>query len=261
MNVVIIPARYASTRFPGKPLARIAGHAMIWHVYHRCQRARRVDAVWVATDDERIYREVSSWGGKVIMTRPDHPSGTDRVAEAASDLDAEIIVNVQGDEPLMEPDVIDALVEPLSRGKDVGIATPITQISSREELFDPSVAKVVRDKEGFALYFSRAAIPFARGNPVFLPGSMEMSKDEEQEIISRLPLFRHIGVYAYRRETLFEFCRLNPSPLEQTEKLEQLRALENSMPILTVEVSYKGVGVDTKRDLKRVEEILRARQS
>ena len=261
MNVVIIPARYASTRLPGKPLARIAGHTMIWHVYHRCQRARRVDAVWVATDDERIYREVASWGGKVVMTHPDHPSGTDRVAEAASNMDAEIIVNVQGDEPLMEPDVIDALVEPLSRRDDVGMATPVTRISSREELFDPSVAKVVRDKEGFALYFSRAAIPFARDDAIFVSGSTKMSKGEEKKALSHLPLFRHIGVYAYRREILFKFCRLSPSSLEQAEKLEQLRALENGMPILTVEVSYKGVGVDTAKDLKRVEEILRARQS
>ncbi len=251
MNVVIIPARYASTRFPGKPLALIGRHSMIWHVYHRSLKAKRIDDVWVATDDERIFREVRGWGGKVMMTNPSHPSGTDRVAEVASRIEAEIIVNVQGDEPMIDPDVIDAVVEPLLKHSGIRIATPVTAIKKIQELFDPSVAKVVRDREGFALYFSRSPIPFARDHELFskFPGRAVTKKAGKIDI----QIFRHIGVYGYRRDTLIEFCELSPSWLEQIEKLEQLRALENKIPIFTVKVDYNGVGVDTEDDLRLVE--------
>lgn len=254
MNIAIIPARYASTRFPGKPLAHINGHTMIWHVYQRCLKAKSIDAVWVATDDERILREVKGWSGKVMMTRSDHPSGTDRVAEAASKIEADIVVNVQGDEPLMDPLIIDAVVKPLLLLPDIQISTPVTPVKSAEELFDPTVAKVARDKSGFALYFSRAPIPFIRDQGVFANYPHQM---EEKDInLTSTPLFRHIGLYAYRRETLFKLCKLSPSPLELAEKLEQLRALENGIPILTVEVDYEGIGVDTPEDLKKVERLM-----
>ena len=255
MNVVIIPARYGSMRFPGKPLANICGHSMIWHVYHRSLKAKLIDEVWVATDDERIFREVEQWGGRVMMTQPSHPSGTDRVAEVAAKIDADIIVNVQGDEPMINPDIIDLLVTPLMRKSDVGISTPITRIEEIRELFDPSVAKVVCNKEGFALYFSRAPIPFARDHEIF--------SDFPEKVIRQggiggdMPIYRHIGVYGYRRNTLFRFCELSPSSLEKLEKLEQLRALENGIPIFTVRVDYKGIGVDSYDDLRLVESIMR----
>ncbi len=256
MNIAVIPARYVSTRFPGKPLAHISGHTMIWHVYQRCLKAKSIDAVWVATDDERILREVKGWGGKVMMTRSDHPSGTDRVAEVASKIDVDIVVNVQGDEPLMDPLIIDAVVKPLLLLPDIQISTPVTRVKSAEELFDPTMAKVTRDKSGFALYFSRAPIPFIRDHGVFANYPYQM---EEKDInLTGTPLFRHIGLYAYRRETLFKFCKLSPSPLELAEKLEQLRALENGIPILTVEVDYEGIGVDTPEDLKKVERLMRS---
>ncbi len=255
MNIAVIPARFASTRFPGKPLALIDGRPMIWHVYQRCLRAKRIDATFVATDDERILREVGRWGGEAVMTRRDHPSGTDRVAEVAGGLSAEIVVNVQGDEPLIDPTMIDALIEALQCSEEVGMTTPVTRVKNRDELFDPTVAKVVRDARGCALYFSRSPIPFVRDHPFFSPGD---DPSATVEWPPDLPLFRHIGIYAYRRKALLEFCRLSPSPLEEAEKLEQLRALENGIPILTVEVAYDGIGVDTPEDLKEVERRLRA---
>jgi len=259
MNIVVIPARYGSTRFPGKPLALINGRSMIWHVYQRCLTAKSIDVVWVATDDERICREVKGWGGKAMMTRPDHPSGTDRVAEVASKVPCDIVVNVQGDEPLIDPVIIDAVAGPLLQTPYIGITTPVGRIKSHEELFDPSIAKVTRDKKGFALYFSRAPIPFARDHELYsVYPKADGDKVIENSDLKGLPLFRHIGLYGYSRKALFRFCELPPSGLELAEKLEQLRALENGMPILTIEVDYSGIGVDTPEDLKRVEQIMRS---
>ena len=250
MNIVVIPARFGSTRFPGKPLVRLGGRTMIWHVYHRSLQAVTINEVWVATDDERIRDEVASWGGKVMMTRPDHASGTDRVAEVAARVPCDIVVNVQGDEPMIDPRVIDAVVEPLTRNSSIGIVTPVAKLSSLAELFDPTVAKVVRDAEGFALYFSRAPIPYSRDHGGFVERTDR--GDLLNDIFSDLPFFRHVGIYGYNKKTLFRFQGLPRSVLEETEKLEQLRALEYGIPVLTVLVEYQGVGVDTPEDAERV---------
>ncbi len=253
MNIVVIPARFGSTRFPGKPLARIQGRSMIWHVYHRSLKAKRVDAVWVATDDVRIYDEVKGWGGRVMMTRPDHASGTDRVAEVAERISCDIVVNVQGDEPMMDPAVIDAVVEPLTRNPSIGIVTPITKIKKIEEIFDPSIAKVVRDAEGFALYFSRSPIPYGRDIEKFTTYKGETPEDEQMEFLEKYPFYRHIGLYAFERKTLMKFCELPKSDLENVEKLEQLRALEYGIPLLTVLVEYNGISVDHPEDILRIQ--------
>ncbi len=256
MNIAVIPARFGSTRFPGKPLALIKGRPMLWHVYQRAARAKLIDEVWVATDDERIYQAVKSWDGNVVMTRKDHPSGTDRVAEAISELSCEIVVNVQGDEPMIDPAIIDAVVDPLVRNKSLGIVTPITKICTKDDIFDPSVVKVVRDAEGFALYFSRAPIPYARDVKHFQPHLGDADEKKNRLELARHPYYRHIGLYAFHRETLSRFCSLPPSELENTERLEQLRALAYGIPIYTVVVEYFGVGVDYPRDLAVVERLL-----
>lgn len=253
MNIVIIPARFGSSRFPGKPLALIQGDPMIWHVYRRCLEAATIDAVWVATDDKRIYDAIEKRGGRVVMTRADHASGTDRVAEAAAAIPCDIIVNVQGDEPLIDPAIIDAVVTPLAENPAMTMTTPIARIETREALFNTSVAKVVRDKDGFALYFSRSAIPFIRDNSLFQ--EKDLPEAAVRDLLKAHSLYRHVGIYGFRRETLFRFCGLPPSSLEKMEKLEQLRALENGIPVYTVVVDYEGVGVDTPEDLKRIEEM------
>ncbi len=260
MNIVVIPARFGSTRFPGKPLAPIAGRTMIWHVYHRSLKAKAIDEVWVATDDERIFDEVKSWGGKVVMTRPDHASGTDRVAEAVSHIPCDIVVNVQGDEPLIDPEVIDAIVVPLSRNPSLGIVTPVAKIESLDEIFNPSVVKVVRDSEGFALYFSRAPIPFNRDDSDFHMVKKGGESLGRPSLPVNAPYFRHIGLYAFPKKTLFEFCNLPPSVLERVEKLEQLRALEYGIPLYTVLVTYEGIAVDEPGDVMRVEKALRLKR-
>ena len=253
MNIVIIPARFGSSRFPGKPLALIQGEPMIWHVYQRCLRARTIDEVWVATDDQRIYDAVDRRGGRAMMTRSDHSSGTDRVAEAAAAVPGDIIVNVQGDEPLIDPVILDAVVKPLVENPEIVTVTPIARIKSREALFDTSVAKIVRDKDGFALYFSRSSIPFIRDSRLFKDKGL--SEETMRKILEAHFLYRHVGVYGFRRKTLFRFCSLPPSSLEKLEKLEQLRALENGIPVYTVVVDYKGVGVDTPGDLEKLKEM------
>jgi 3-deoxy-manno-octulosonate cytidylyltransferase (CMP-KDO synthetase) len=255
MNIVVIPARFGSTRFPGKPLTRINGRTMIWHVYHRSLKAAIIDEVWVATDDERIYEEVKGWGGKVMMTRADHGSGTDRVAEVASKIPCEIVVNVQGDEPMIDPEVIDAVVKPLMQNPSIGIVTPVSRLETLEEFFDPTVAKVVRDAEGFALYFSRSPIPYSRGHGGFM--NTFDKKIRLDEVLRNPPFYRHVGLYGYHKKTLLRFCDLPASPLEEMEKLEQLRALEYGIPIYTVTVDYKGIGVDTPEDAKRVEDLMK----
>jgi len=259
MNIVVIPARFGSTRFPGKPLIRLNGHTMIWHVYHRSLEAAAIDEVWVATDDTRIYDEVVSWGGKVMMTRPDHASGTDRVAEVASQVPCDIVVNVQGDEPMIDPGVIDAVVEPLAKNPSIGIVTPVTRFKTLEDFLDPTVAKVVRDSEGFALYFSRSPIPYSRDHEGFR--NVSDAEGGAADILKTSPFFRHVGLYGYHKETLSRFCNLPPSELENIEKLEQLRALEYGIPVYTVQVDYEGVGVDTPEDARRVEAMMREKNS
>lgn len=229
----IIPARYASSRFPGKPLAEIAGRTMIEHVYRRAEQARSLAEVWIATDDERIADAVGGFGGRVVMTRPDHPSGTDRIAEAARELEADVIVNVQGDEPLLDPAEIDAVAAPFHESAELVMTTAATLIRDPRDVEDPGVVKVVLDGRGFALYFSRLPIPFDRG----ATGETRL---------------KHLGLYAYRREFLFTYAALAPTPLERAECLEQLRALEHGYRIMVVRTDHDAVSVDTPEDLERV---------
>jgi 3-deoxy-manno-octulosonate cytidylyltransferase (CMP-KDO synthetase) len=233
--VIIIPARYASRRFPGKALADLWGKPLIQHVYERARRARSGERVIVATDDERIARAAQGFGAEVAMTSQDHPSGTDRVAEVARGIEAELIVNVQGDEPLIEPASIDAAVGPLMEDGTIPMGTLCCPIDDVGELANPNVVKVVVDREGFALYFSRLPIPFVR----------DARGDATR--------YRHIGLYAYRREFLLELAGLEPTPLEEAEKLEQLRALEYGHRIKVTRVASAGPGVDTPEELARLE--------
>lgn len=238
----MIPARFASTRFPGKPLALIAGQPLIQRVVERCRRARALADVIVATDDERI-RAVASRFCRVEMTSPDHPSGSDRIAEAASRCDCDAVVNVQGDEPLMDPAVIDHVAALL---RDAPISTAAAPLREVSEFDNPNVVKVVVSASGRALYFSRRTIPFLR----------EAAHGSVNEQLAAFPFLKHLGIYGYRREALLEFVRLPVSPLEQAEKLEQLRALEHGLPIAVARVIYDSVGVDAPGDVARVEALL-----
>jgi 3-deoxy-manno-octulosonate cytidylyltransferase (CMP-KDO synthetase) len=232
--IAVIPARYASSRLPGKALADIGGKPMIEHVYRRTAAARSIESVIVVTDDERIYRAVLAFGGVARMTSASHRNGTDRIAEIASDLAASLVVNVQGDEPLIEPAMIDEAVAPFSSDPTLMMSTLRRRIDDEAERQNPNVTKVVVDRDGFALYFSRAPIPFVR------PGC------------PAAPAWRHVGLYVYRRECLMRLAALPPTPMEQSEALEQLRALEHGIQIKVVETRFDSVGVDTPEDLARV---------
>jgi 3-deoxy-manno-octulosonate cytidylyltransferase (CMP-KDO synthetase) len=238
----IIPARYGSTRFPGKPLARIAGKTLIQHVVERCQQAASLAEVIVATDDTRIW-EVAQGFCRAEMTAPEHPSGSDRIAEVAARCACDAVVNIQGDEPLMDPAVIDAVAGALAHSEMSTAATPIT---SAEEYGSPNVVKVVVSKAGQALYFSRRTIPYLR----------DAASGSVSEQLAAFPFLKHLGIYGYRRETLLRLVKHPVSPLERAEKLEQLRALEHGIPIAVVEVDYDSVGVDVPADLKRVERLI-----
>jgi 3-deoxy-manno-octulosonate cytidylyltransferase (CMP-KDO synthetase) len=243
MKVIgIVPARYASTRFPGKPLALIAGKPLIQRVVERCRLARALDEVIVATDDERI-REVAGRFCRVEMTSPDHPSGSDRIAEVAGRCDCDAVINIQGDEPLIDPMVIDAVAAALSRAEMTTAATPITQV---EEYDNPNVVKVVVNAAGLALYFSRRTIPYLR----------EAASRSVSEQLAAFAFLKHLGIYGYRRDTLLRLVRHPVSPLEAAEKLEQLRALEHGIGIAVVRVAYDSVGVDVPADVSRVEQLL-----
>jgi 3-deoxy-manno-octulosonate cytidylyltransferase (CMP-KDO synthetase) len=239
-TVAVIPARFRSTRLPGKPLELIAGRPMIEHVYRRTSDAGAVDAVIVATDDDRIAAAVSAFGGTAVMTKGTHLTGTDRLAEVAFHLDCEIIVNVQGDEPLIEATSIGAAAERLRDRPEDLMSTLRRMTTDPEDLHNPAVVKVVVDASGYALYFSRAPIPFAR------PGH------------DAPPVWKHLGLYAYRREFLLRVAALPPTPLEQAEGLEQLRVLEHGFRIATVETTSDTIGVDTPADLERVRRQLEA---
>ena len=241
--IVVIPARHDSVRFPGKPLAEIAGRLMIARVYERAKKAERIARVIVATDDERILKAVKEFGGEAMMTRRDHSSGTDRVAEVAAHVPAAIYVNVQGDEPLIDPAAIDAILGAMQEDETIQIATPSTIIKVPNEIMDPNVVKVVADFDGNALYFSRAPIPWVR--------------DRGASVAARHS--KHIGLYACRREALLDFATFPPGELERIEQLEQLRWLENGYRIRVVEVDYEAVSVDVPGDVAKVEKILRER--
>jgi 3-deoxy-manno-octulosonate cytidylyltransferase (CMP-KDO synthetase) len=238
--LVVIPARFASTRLPGKILASIAGRPMIEHVYRRASAARLVTAVVVATDDERIADAVRSFGGAAVMTRSEHVSGTDRIAEVAGSLRCRAIVNLQGDEPLIAPETIDAAVQPLLDDESLEMSTVSRPLTDPDEFFSPRVVKVVTDSRGMALYFSRAPVPFPRDTPAAVPASARA----------------HLGLYVYRRETLLKLAALPPAALELTESLEQLRALANGIAIRVVETPHITAAVDTPEDLERVRQIV-----
>lgn len=239
--LAVIPARYASMRFPGKPLALIAGRPMIQHVVERVRSASRVSAVVVATEDDRIMKAAAEFGAQAIMTRSDHRTGTDRVAEVAAHMPADIYVNVQSDEPLIDPAAIDSVIEAMAADEDIQIATPCSAILQQSDIMDPNVVKVVTDFEGDAMYFSRAPIPWVR--------------DTGAKVAARH--WKHIGLYAFRRGALLEFPTLPPGELERLEQLEQLRWLENGFRIRVVETQYDAVSVDVPEDVARVEKILR----
>lgn len=245
--VAIIPARYGSTRLPGKPLARIGDKPMIQHVYESAAKARGVDRVLVATDDLRIEESVRSFGGEVVMTSKNHPSGTDRLAEVARKIKVDWFVNIQGDLPFIRSNTISRTVAPLRRDRSIPMGTASTPIYRHAEWLNPNVVKVVTDAEGFALYFSRAAIPYQRHK-------ISQARRRKNDVAGRHVWgCRHIGLYVYQREFLLKFSRLKPVMLEQTEGLEQLRALANGHRIYVTNVDEGSVEVDTPEDLKRAE--------
>lgn len=250
--VAIIPARYASSRFPGKALADIAGKSMIQHTYERVQQAALVSRIVVATDDDRIVEVVERFDGEAMMTSPDHPTGTDRLAEVARGLTDDLIVNVQGDEPLIHPEMIDTVVRLLGEEADLPMSTLRIRIETPDDIFNPAITKVVTDLNGYALYFSKGPIPFCRnewgdftrqgtGLPDFVPPQVAC----------------HVGLYAYRRDFLLRYADLPPTPLEQLEQLEQLRVLEHGYRIKVADTVHTSIGVDTPEDLERARRLFR----
>lgn len=238
MNITaIIPARYSSSRLPGKPLKDICGKTMVQRVYEQVKKVSLVDKVIVATDDQRIFNEVKSFKGNVIMTSKDHKTGTDRLAEVAAIIDTDIIVNVQGDEPLINPSVIKSAIEPLLTDESLKMSTLKHLIKDEEEINNPNVVKVITDKNSNAIYFSRSKIPYARNSQNF-------------------NYYKHIGLYVYRKKFLLRFAEMESTPLEVQESLEQLRVIENGYKIKVIETGYDSIGVDTEEDLEKVRNIL-----
>jgi 3-deoxy-manno-octulosonate cytidylyltransferase (CMP-KDO synthetase) len=239
--IAFIPSRYESTRFPGKPLALIAGKPMIQHVYERTLSSVHVADAFVATDDERIFQCVRGFGGKAVMTGPTHPSGTDRIAEAALQLglkDHDLVVNVQGDQPTFDPSCLPDLLEPFQEGSGILMSTLMIRMREREEIESPNNVKVVTDRKGFALYFSRSPIPFYRDT------------GDNQGV------YKHLGFYAYPVHFLKVFASLSPGPLESAEKLEPLRALEHGFKIKVEETRFDSIEVDTPKDIANVERLI-----
>jgi 3-deoxy-manno-octulosonate cytidylyltransferase (CMP-KDO synthetase) len=242
----VIPARYASTRFPGKALAEIDGRPMIQHVYERTAQSSLISRVIVATDDRRIADVVCAIGGEAIMTSTDHETGTDRLAEVAAGLDSDIIVNVQGDEPLIDPAMIDLAIQPFLEEPGLQMGTIKTRIKCLHDFLSPNVVKVVTDNRGDALYFSRSPLPFFR----------DKWKDlkDESFCCGKLLCYKHVGLYVYRRDFLLKFAAMPATFLEISEKLEQLRALENGVKIRVVETEFESIGVDTPDDLAKAQD-------
>lgn len=244
--IVVIPSRYPSSRFMGKPLADVLGKPMIQHVYERVLRSKTASLAAVATDDRRIFEAVEKFGGRAILTSPEHPSGTDRIAEAVETLglaDTDIVVNIQGDQPTFEPAQIDEVVQPLLEDATVEFSTLIYRIRRDEELTDPNAVKVVFDKDHFALYFSRSTIPFVRDRG------------------RKADYWKHHGIYAYRKSFLVAFTKLPQGALEKLEALEQLRALEHGHRIKVVETEFDSIEVDTPADLERVRVLMAAQKA
>ncbi len=240
--LVVIPARHASSRFPGKPLALIAGKPMIQHVVERVRIAKLPSRIVVATEDQRIKEAVEKFGAEAVLTRHDHRTGTDRIAEVAAHLAADIYINVQGDEPLINPGTVDAVAAAMAEDESIQLATPCSAITQQKEIMDPNVVKVVQDFDGNALYFSRAPIPWVRDTGAKVAASHR----------------KHIGLYGCRRDVLLEYPTLPPGELERIEQLEQLRWLENGFRIHMVETEYDAISVDVPADVERVEKLLSA---
>ncbi len=241
---LVIPARWGSTRFPGKCLHPIAGKPLVQHVWERSLQAKGIACVMIATDDDRIAEAALNFGAEVVMTSPEHPSGTDRIAETAARLKGIThFINVQGDEPMIDPLLIGSLAKALRSDPKICMITAATPFSDPKEADDPNCVKVVLGSNGDALYFSRSKIPYHRD-----------AKDKASIVTPLL----HLGIYGYRRDVLRKLVRLAPSPLEQCEKLEQLRALEHGIPIRVVLTTHRGVGVDTPADAVRVEKLMRS---
>jgi 3-deoxy-manno-octulosonate cytidylyltransferase (CMP-KDO synthetase) len=238
--VVVIPARYGSTRLPGKPLVSLGGQPMIRRVYERAKSAQNVDRVIVATDDERIVKAVETFGGEARMTRPDHRTGTERVAEVAAHVEGEIFVNVQGDEPLLDPVAVETAVRALLEEPQAAVSTVATPIRPPGDIMDPNAVKVVLDFDDNALYFSRAPIPWVRDTA---------SKIQVRHL-------KHLGLYAFQRDALLEYPTLPQGELEKIEQLEQLRWLENGWKIRVAQVEHDAVSVDVPEDVARVEKLL-----
>jgi 3-deoxy-manno-octulosonate cytidylyltransferase (CMP-KDO synthetase) len=238
--VVVIPARYGSTRLPGKPLVSLAGKPMIQRVYERAKMAKRVDQVIVATDDERIVKAVQEFGGEARMTRGDHRTGTERVAEVAAHVDGNVFVNAQGDEPLLDPAAIDTAVEALLEDPPASVATVATPVKALSDVMDPNVVKAVLDFDGYALYFSRAPVPWVRDTA----GKVHVK------------YWKHLGLYVFQRDALLEYPTLPQGELERIEQLEQLRWMENGWKIRVAEVEHDAVSVDVPEDVARVEKLL-----
>jgi 3-deoxy-manno-octulosonate cytidylyltransferase (CMP-KDO synthetase) len=240
MDVIgVIPARYESSRFPGKVLANISGQTMLQWIWEGAKKAHLLQDLIIATDDERVIRAIETFGGKAVLTSKDHLSGTDRICEIVNPLDVKIVINIQGDEPLVEPDMIDDLASLLIEDPSIQIATLKHRIEDSAELNDPNIVKVVTDKDGFALYFSRSFIPYF---------------SEPQRTTHNV--YKHIGMYAYTKDFLFTFANLLPSSLEKAESLEQLRVLEHGYKIKVIETRHDSISVDTPRDLEKVKEKL-----
>ena len=230
----VIPARYDSTRFPGKPLVNINGKPMIQHVWESTKKSKLINELYVATDDKRIFDAVTGFGGNAVMTSKKHKSGSDRIGEVLKNIECGIVVNIQGDEPFINPLNIDKSIKPLLQNKSIQVSTLCTPIKQEEDIYNPNVVKAVTDKNGFALYFSRFGIPFNR------------------DMANNIIYYKHIGLYVYRKKYLLEFIKLKPSKLEKAEKLEQLRILESGTKIKVVITNVDSVTIDTKEDLKKI---------
>lgn len=233
----VIPARFHSTRFAGKVLADLGGKPVVQHVWENAKKSKMLDDLVIAADDERIIKEAEDFNAKAIYTSPDQPSGTDRLVEVVNPIDVEVIINIQGDEPMVRPEMIDELARTILEEKDVQMATLARRIEDTNEIKNPNVVKVLIDKNGFALYFSRSVIPYPRHEtmPIY---------------------YKHLGLYAYTKDFLFEFTNLPKSHLEMTEGLEQLRALENGYRIKVVETKFDTIGIDTPEDLEKAKQAM-----
>jgi 3-deoxy-manno-octulosonate cytidylyltransferase (CMP-KDO synthetase) len=245
--IVVIPARYGSTRLPGKALAEIEGKPLVQHVYERARLARLASECLIATDDERIRQACEKLGSNVMMTSPLHNSGTDRMAEVAEKTKADVYINVQGDEPLVSPDAVDLLIDMMFSDASIRMGTLKRPITSYDDFVNPNMARVVCDKDDFAMYFSRAPIPF-------------LTREQFESAAPACPIFKHIGMYSFRRDFLLEFAKMPQSILEKTERLEQLRALEAGVKIKAPTTDYESISVETRADLERVRALFAGRR-